>query len=369
MSVGKKVKSGSSVFSANVFRRVNGASISVSTVHRFGETVSSTQRTFQGMAANDAAQLEGWASQYGINLNSITAFNDSSSIQPSHIATPWSMTTSYNATKHIPTWVAEDPQNRQYVLSQSLWPTSWETSNGTGGNNTAAQRVINGELDSSIIAQAQRWVTLNMHVNGILRLGWEMNTYGSQYPWGYGRTDSALYVGAWRRWAQIYKQYAPTVKLEWCVLLDSRPPTSWWPGDDVVDVIGSDPYGTKWMSTSPSETELRNWLATGATCSLAWMRQFRQDHPNANGTLKPFSFSEYAMASPTATPIGQMGNKGSGDHPSVFDAYWSMILEGGCSHHTYWNSGQGGIVWTLDNVPNLRAKYIQRFHEIEALYG
>lgn len=81
-----------------------------------------------------------------------------------------------------------------------------------------------------------------------IRLGWEANR---GYPWSFaGKDDKASdgdladYAEAWARIARIYQTtLGDKLKMVWNHLKDGNIPIgAHYPGDDVVDVIGVDPY-------------------------------------------------------------------------------------------------------------------------------
>lgn len=86
----------------------------------------------------------------------------------------------------------------------------------------------------------------------LLRFGHEFN--GTWYPWSpAGGTSAQSYVDAWRR---IHRRFAArgadNVRWVWCPSagMPERPRLAqWYPGDDVVDILGVDGYN--WGATRP----------------------------------------------------------------------------------------------------------------------
>jgi Glycosyl hydrolase family 26 len=77
-----------------------------------------------------------------------------------------------------------------------------------------------------------------------VRLGWEANR---GYPWSYSgageNADPQVYKDAYRRIASIYKAELPGARIVWNHLKRHTVPIAdYYPGDNVVDVIGIDPY-------------------------------------------------------------------------------------------------------------------------------
>jgi hypothetical protein len=107
-----------------------------------------------------------------------------------------------------------------------------------------------------------------------VRIGWEMN--GNWFAWSIEDASSQIdptlaknYVAAFRRLAGFIHKYAPNVLIDWCPNNGGADPTSSYPGDDVVDIVGMDLYEQNWGSFSralgnPGEF-LLDWLDTFAS--------------------------------------------------------------------------------------------------------
>ena len=78
-----------------------------------------------------------------------------------------------------------------------------------------------------------------------LRIGHEAD---AGYPWSYSNpghppADPTEYRAAWRRIAQIYRDTLENAKIVWNTLKNTRHRiTDYYPGDDLVDILGIDPY-------------------------------------------------------------------------------------------------------------------------------
>ena len=75
----------------------------------------------------------------------------------------------------------------------------------------------------------------------VIRLGWEMN--GTWFPWS---TNADGYKRMWRRLIPQYRAVSGAFRFDWCTNGGSPNPESWYPGDDVVDVIAMDQYDIIW---------------------------------------------------------------------------------------------------------------------------
>jgi hypothetical protein len=109
--------------------------------------------------------------------------------------------------------------------------------------------VAAGSIDQHHQAVADRLREIMDQDRIYLRLGWESD---KGYPWsireheGEGQPDPAKpddYRAAWQRIARIYRDTVPGAVMVWNTL--KNPPVKWatyYPGDDVVDIISIDLY-------------------------------------------------------------------------------------------------------------------------------
>ncbi len=122
------------------------------------------------------------------------------------------------------------------------------------------RRLAHGEFDDLIRATADQFASLD--ATPIVRFGHEMN--GNWYPWGRDRggNEPHDYVDAFRRTVTIFREQGVS-NVRWLWSPNVAGPTSarlaeYYPGDDVVDLVGLDGYngGTKvpgmggWLSPS-----------------------------------------------------------------------------------------------------------------------
>jgi hypothetical protein len=96
-----------------------------------------------------------------------------------------------------------------------------------------------------------------------IRLGWEANR---GYEWSYenngGLAVQEDYKTGWARIARIYKSTIPNARMVWNHLRTSTLPiASFYPGDDVVDVISMDPYdnGAQTLVSGKFADNEANW--------------------------------------------------------------------------------------------------------------
>jgi hypothetical protein len=171
----------------------------------------------------------------------------------------------------------------------------------------------------------------------VIRLGYEMN--GDWMPWGRqfaGNYDGSGFREMWRRVVPQMKAVYPFI-FDWNIVPDTAAAAgagyspNFYPGDDVVDVVGIDLYD-HWVKGSPDQ----RWQETVA--KLDWTAGFASAHG------KPMSFDEWGLWS--------SGNaQGGGDDPT----YINGMLSWASSHHLLWtsyfNSTAGQVDTTLQDNP------------------
>lgn len=163
--------------------------------------------------------------------------------------------------------------------------------------------------------------------------------------------DPKLFVAAWRRAVPLLRagfqsaaKPGQTLLLVWCINAGAPNPEPFYPGDTMVDVIGSDTYGMVWGNSDPTVAQLLALIRTGPY-HLAWQAQF------ANRHRKPTCLGEWAN-------VAQKANKrddshGAGDCPEYIDAVydWAKTCRYGCRYLCYFNIAAGGVLITLDQTP------------------
>lgn len=130
---------------------------------------------------------------------------------------------------------------------------------GVGNTNTA---LAAGTYDANIQDWAAALVAAGWNTDRTaIRLGWENNL--SSYEWSWSSTTYTTWIAAYRRFViQARTAGLTSVKWDWC--LNKGPSgtnssVSWtvgYPGDDVVDVIGMDPYD--WYAPTTTDAQ---WTA------------------------------------------------------------------------------------------------------------
>lgn len=150
---------------------------------------------------------------------------------------PWFITNSDPNTNWAK-WATASGTHRELIISLSLFPSSLT---GTDWLDSGAR----GAYDSYAKTLATNLVAAGLS-HSVIRLAWEANDTGGQ-PYDLGTTDAsfALWRAFWRHTALAMRSVPGAYFLfDWCVNGGWRPLplADWYPGDDVVDIVGIDAY-------------------------------------------------------------------------------------------------------------------------------
>ncbi len=176
--------------------------------------------------------------------------------------------------------------------------------------------VAAGSIDGHHQAIADRLRQIMEQDKIYLRLGWESD---KGYPWsitahkGAGQPDPANpedYRNAWRRIAEIYRNTVPGAVMVWNML--KHPPVNWatyYPGDDVVDILSIDLYDNGWGGSFDSDNKA--WkrfglgsydAASGRVDGLQGVLEF------ARSRGKKMALDEWAVANQTVSETDGANN-------------------------------------------------------------
>ncbi|MGN6278005.1 MAG: glycosyl hydrolase [Sphingomonas sp.] len=191
-----------------------------------------------------------------------------------------------------------------------------------------------GAYDAKYKAMAQQFVSQWPNDKQImLRVGWEFNGNG-YFPWSaVGKAEQ--YKAAYRHFVAAFRSVSPNrFKFEWTPNVGSvgMDPSTAYPGDDVVDLIGMDfYYDTKWLGTDPNKAW--NTMVT-QKWGLQWNQDFAAQHH------KPTAYDEWGVNSDTAGPYIQQAQKWFSDHHVVYQNYWNSnsAFKGQLSNNQYPNA-------------------------------
>ena len=248
----------------------------------------------------------------------------------SYIVHPWLLDT-------WSPWVRAVP-GRRLVLSVPMLPAS------DSGKLAAGAA---GAFDSYFATLSKNMVDRGLG-NSVLRVGWEAN--GNWFPWAAAADPSS--------WKAFYRRIVATMRavpgaaysFDWNAASSAAGTNlafdAFYPGDDVVDVIGLDAYDLKWGdSTSPPE---QRWSFTlNQFNGLVAHRDFAQAHG------KPLSFPEWGLYA------GGDVNGGGGDNPYYIDRMADWFATNNVVYQSYFNGDWGG--GGLSSFPDGEAAYRARF--------
>ena len=219
----------------------------------------------------------------------------------------------------------QDP-TRRMIVSQCLIAPGWDMAATAAGAHDADYD--NASLFLS--AYADRVVSI--------RIGWEMNFPGG-YPWSIGSTGINVtkpnYIACFQRFVNFFRQRMPDVMIDFCPGFD-QDATTWYPGDDYVDVISSDIY----LKSAFYTDDFNNVYS--ATSGLRWLDQFSSLHGKFMGV------PEWSGDYNSGTLVNGMAKwfRRPRANPVIYQSYWNST-----------DSFNG----LLSNYPNAQAAYIAQF--------
>jgi beta-mannanase len=171
-----------------------------------------------GVRAANATDLSSFETWLGAPADTILVFTDSGS---------WAN-------------VLTKAQNEGSAVSGLGRDLSWAIPLAVSGTSLA--QVASGAADSHYEQLADIILALSPDTGPIVcRLGWEMNLAGN-YPWD-AIGHEADYIAAFQRIATLLRTKSRRFKFDWCLNYGrSVDPTTFYPGDAYVDIIGMDCY-------------------------------------------------------------------------------------------------------------------------------
>lgn len=207
-----------------------------------------------------------------------------------------------------------------------------------------------GDFDQHFQTLGQNLVSKNLG-NSIIRLGYEMNN-PSIGPWD-ATSNPAGFKSCFRRVVGVMRAVpGSNFSIDWCTNAGVPGGSSltsfddYYPGDDVVDIIGMDQYDIKWMDTTSTPEQRWDYLLT-RTMGLNDHKAF------AAARGKPMSFPEWGLYARG----DQQG--GGGDNPYFIDKMADWFASNNVAYQAYFNVNYGGGV--MSDFPNGEARYKARF--------
>lgn len=232
-------------------------------------------------------------------------------------------------------WVKAAP-NRRLVLSVPLLP---ESARGQLSAGAA------GSFDSSFRTLAENLVRGGLG-NSIIRLGWEAN--GTWFPWSAAPDPSSWKTFFRRTVTNMRSVPGAAFSFDWNPVSSSAGTNlsfdAFYPGDDVVDIIGLDAYDLKWQDSTSSPEQRWQFTLTQFN-GLNAHKVFAQAHG------KPMSYPEWGMY------LKGDAQGGGGDNPYYVDEMANWFATNNVVYQSYFNWG----AYALANFPNGKARYKARF--------
>ena len=285
---------------------------------------------------NDIRLLEAFERRIGRTISCAVVFNDAAPVWAGWVE-PW-IQVHPEPKFQWAKWVAAAP-GRRLVLTQSLVPSSvpadWR------------RRGARGEYDRYARALARNLIAKGLG-SSIIRLSHEMN--GTWYRDNVGNTPRDF--RDWRRyWARTVRvmraQRGADFLFDWNIAAGYRaiPFRSYYPGDDVVDIVGIDFYDYRFsqdVPTTPGDARWRSQVAQPG--GLGDAIGFAKRHG------KPISLPEWGLAK--RGPY----RGGLGDNPHFVKRIACLVQETPTAYQAYFESPTGDTK-QLRDAPRSRAVY------------
>ena len=276
---------------------------------------------------SDISALTAFSKLAGRPVNCAVLYNDANPGWGQWVS-PW-FTHPNEGDAYWSQWIKADPAVRRVVVTQEMVPD----------NVPANWRVLGAEgaYDRYARALAANLIAAGMG-NAVIRLGHEMN--GTWYHDSLG-SNPAQY----RDWATYYANIVRTMRsvkgahflFDWNVNAGYRniPLNSFYPGNDVVDIIGLDIYDAG-MPGNPQNQAARWRGLNDEPAGLAQIVAFARAHG------KPLSFPEWGMDS--------TAGGGAGEDLTYMRGIAAAIKDNNVVYQSYFDRPTGGVL-LLQNSP------------------
>jgi glycosyl hydrolase family 26 len=233
-------------------------------------------------------------------------------------------------------WATAAGTNRQLIISQNLFPASENNLDW----RTAGAR---GDYEPHAVALARNLVAAGLG-NSVIRLSHEAN--GDWGPDNIGTTQTQF-----DQWKQFWRNTVIAMRsvpganfsFDWCINAGYRPiPLSdFYPGNDVVDIVGIDAYDSGVPAGEPRWSTIYN-RTDGIGDVVAFAR--------AHG--KPLSIPEWGVAPATTMLSG-------GDDPAYVDGIASVVRNNPVAYQSYFYKYE--FATQLASGPGSLASYRRHF--------
>jgi hypothetical protein len=246
-------------------------------------------------------------------------------------------------------WKKADP-GRRLIISPGLVPL------GTSGDWRA--RGAAGRFDSYYRTLGTQLVKAGFG-DSVLRIGHEGNGNWTHDWFGDNPQDQRDWTATWRRAAAALKSTPGShFVTDWNVAagFDNVPLAWYYPGDDVVDLIGFDYYDLDAMTTGARSGDPERWNQQYANTrnGPAEVIAFANEH------RKPISIPEWGLV-----PRGNIEGRalGGGDNPQFVDGISSVIANNRVSYSGYFDDDVDGTRLPIGSAPRALDAYR---HQLQA---
>jgi len=216
--------------------------------------------------------------------------------QPADAATYWGIGVSQNGgvsgMKSYENWLGRKVHYQSMYLPRTSWSNFVQGAQGAGKWQGKGYRLVvavplimntggtlrqgaNGQYDQHFRKVAQTLVAKGAG-NAVLRLGWEFD--GAWFKWSAAK-DPAAFKAYWRRVVRVMRSVSGAkFQFDWNSSGgDGKDPTKYYPGNDVVDIIGLDFYDMSWGPNTKKPVDRWN-LIMNRPGGLKWQQNFARQH-------------------------------------------------------------------------------------------
>ena len=311
-----------------------------------GSVVQGNSKSNCVYPANSQRLLGQFSAATGARINCVLLYNNDKPTWNNWVNVWWShpQKPDFNWLK----WKKAIP-GRKIIISQAMVPenapSNWRQLGASGAYDHYAT-----QLATNLVAEGLG--------DSVIRLGWEANDTGD--PASTLGTNPSLY----RDWAVYWGRIVRAMRavpgahflFDWSINEYYRPIPfdQWYPGNDVVDIIGIDAYDSGIYQSGLSPAQRWQDLVSepdGLNAVAAFAR--------ANG--KPMSFAEWGV-----TPTGAGG--GAGDDPTYVRGIASFIHNHDFTYNSYFDQPGGTGVIPLTDAPQSLAVYRQDIAPMGAVH-
>jgi hypothetical protein len=234
-------------------------------------------------------------------------------------------------------WAKAPRTHRQLVITISPFPSSLD---GTDWLAAGAS----GAFDGHARSLAENLVAAGLG-RSVIRLAPEANDTGDAYSIGTTRTQLERWRRMWRREVLAMRAVRGAhFMFDWCVNARWRaiPLAEWYPGNDVVNIIGVDSYDSGVPLGEPRWSTIMD-----ASGGLADVIAFARAHD------KPISLPEWGLDSPGAEYLG------GGDDPTYVNGIAALVRANTVAYQSYFFNENSAAV--LRSSPRALAAYRRAF--------